>query len=132
MPLVQISLPAKGLIQSASIVGDCVHDAMISAMNMPPENRFQIIQFLEPDLLDINQRYFCERSANAIIIQITLLRGRPARQKRDLYHNIVDNLGSRLGLRKEDAMIVLFENEQIDWSFGAAEAQLAPPESTAI
>jgi 4-oxalocrotonate tautomerase len=55
-------------------------------------------------------------------------RGRTSQHKRDLYAQIVSNLSTRLGLRKEDVMIVLFENELIDWSFGDSIVQVAPPE----
>jgi hypothetical protein len=50
--------------------------------------------------------------------------GRPNEKKR-AYRTVAENLHMRLGVRKQDVMIVLAENESIDWSFGDGEAQYA-------
>jgi hypothetical protein len=43
--------------------------------------------------------------------------------KQALYRRIVENLAKDPGLRPEDVMICLVENELADWSFGKGEAQ---------
>jgi len=59
-------------------------------------------------------------------VQITLRAGRSIDQKKALYRAVAENLHVRLGIRKQDVMIVLTENELIDWSFGNGEAQYVP------
>jgi hypothetical protein len=43
--------------------------------------------------------------------------------KQALYRRIVDNLAIQPGLRPQDVLICLVENELADWSFGNGEAQ---------
>jgi hypothetical protein len=46
--------------------------------------------------------------------------------KRAFYRRLVE-LAEPAGVRAEDVMIVLHENGDADWSFGAGEAQYAAP-----
>jgi hypothetical protein len=43
--------------------------------------------------------------------------------KKALYRDIVASLGRDPGLRPHDMLIVLVENDLVDWSFGNGEAQ---------
>ena len=56
-------------------------------------------------------------------IQITLRQGRTVEMKQALYRRIVENLAKAPGLRPEDVLICLVENDLADWSFGNGEAQ---------
>lgn len=66
-----------------------------------------------------------DRSTDAMIVQITMRRGRSKEKKRALYKAIVDNLHHRAGVRKQDVLVTILENELIDWSFGNGDAQIA-------
>lgn len=127
MPLVRISIPAGKGEAFTKGVSEGVHDAMVATIDIPPADRFQVITEHAASGLVIDPAYMnIERSETALIVQITMRSGRTVVKKRALYRAIADNLVARAGLRKEDIMIVLTENELIDWSFGNGEAQYVP------
>ncbi|MHA6686267.1 tautomerase family protein [Mesorhizobium sp. A556] len=127
MPLVRISIPSGKDAAYAKGVSDGVHDAMVATINVPQADRFQIITEHHSGSLIIDPTFLgIDRGADALIVHITLRAGRTIEQKKSLYRTIADNLHSRLGLRKQDVMIVLSENDLIDWSFGNGEAQYVP------
>ena len=66
------------------------------------------------------------RSPGFVAIHITMRRGRTTAKKRALYRAIADRVHDATGTRIEDVMIVLSENESIDWSFGGGVAQYSP------
>ena len=126
MPLVRISIPAGKGDAFAKAVSESVHDAMLQTIDVPEADRFQIITEHPPGRLILDPTYLgVDRSADALIVHITMRAGRPNEKKRALYRTVAENLHMRLGVRKQDVMIVLAENESIDWSFGDGEAQYA-------
>ena len=62
-----------------------------------------------------------ERSADASIVEITLLTGRNDDRKRSLYRAIAAGAVAA-GFRSDDVMVALIENGPIDWSLGRGEA----------
>jgi phenylpyruvate tautomerase PptA (4-oxalocrotonate tautomerase family) len=66
-----------------------------------------------------------ERSAEALIIQLTLNEGRTVEVKKAFYEAVADALHERVGLRREDVFISLVEVKKENWSFGNGIAQLA-------
>jgi len=66
------------------------------------------------------------RTPSFLAVHITLRRGRAPEKKRALYRAIADNVNAATGTRAEDVMVVLSENDPIDWSFGGGIAQYAP------
>lgn len=126
MPLVRISLPQGTPPDVRNTIGECVHDAMVETINVPPADRFQVITEHAAGELVVDPTYLgIARGPVAIIVQITMRAGRTPTQKRALYAAVVRHLHERIGHRPEDVMICLVENELIDWSFGNGEAQLA-------
>jgi 4-oxalocrotonate tautomerase len=97
---------------------------MIEALEIPPQDRFQVITehsqndlIYDPSYLGIN------RSDDIVIVQITLSAGRKPPQKRKLYQRIVETLGKNPGVRPQDVMINLVETAWENWSFGNGEGQ---------
>jgi phenylpyruvate tautomerase PptA (4-oxalocrotonate tautomerase family) len=70
-----------------------------------------------------------QRSADFVLIQIFLSRGRTTEAKQALYRSIAQRLANSPGIRPDDVMIVLTEVGLDDWSFARGEAQyvLNPP-----
>ncbi len=127
MPLVRIDLAAGKPAQYRRAIGDVVYDAMLSAINVPTNDRFQIITEHPSDELILDPTYLgIERSADCIIIQITLSEGRTVEQKRAFYKAIANGLNERLQVRMEDVFINLVEVRKENWSFGNGVAQYAP------
>jgi 4-oxalocrotonate tautomerase len=124
MPLVRISLPSGKDATFKKGVSDSIQDAMVATIDVPAADRFHVITDHPPEALLIDPTYLgIERSAEAMIIEITLRAGRAVEKKKALYRTIAENLQFRLGVRRQDVMIVLRENDLPDWSFGNGEAQ---------
>ena len=127
MPLARIDLPPGKGPAYRSAVGDTVYQAMISILNVPKDDRFQVIVEHGPGALVIDSDYLgIHRTADAIIIQITLNEGRTLEAKKAFYKTVVDGLHQQVGLRREDVVISLVEVKKENWSFGNGEAQYAP------
>ena len=126
MPLVRIDLPRGKSAEYRSTLGDVVYQAMIQTINVPANDRFQVITEHAPEDLIIDRTYLgIERSAECILVQVFLNEGRTTELKKAFYRAVADGLHQRLGLRKQDVFIALVEVKKENWSFGNGEAQYA-------
>jgi 4-oxalocrotonate tautomerase len=126
MPLARIDLPAGKPADYGRTVADVVYEAMVATLNAPEGDRFQVISAHTRDTLLIDPTYVgIERSADALIIQLTLNEGRTVEVKKAFYKAVADGLHERLRLRREDVVIVLVEVKKENWSFGNGVAQYA-------
>ena len=126
MPLARIDLPTGKPADYGRAVADVVYAAMIATLNAPKNDRFQVISEHTRETLIIDPTYLgIERSANALIIQLTLNEGRTVEVKKAFYKAVADGLHQRLGLRREDVVINLVEVKEENWSFGNGIAQYA-------
>jgi len=126
MPLARIDLPAGKSSEYRHAVGNIVYEAMIAVLNVPKDDRFQVITEHPPGGLVIDPGYLAiHRSADAILIQVTLNEGRAVDLKKAFYKAVADGLHERLGQRREDVVINLVEVKKENWSFGNGEAQYA-------
>jgi 4-oxalocrotonate tautomerase len=126
MPLARIDLPKGKSAAYRAAVGEVVYSAMLSALNVPKHDRFQVIAEHSTDDLVVNPDYLgIHRSAEAIVIQVTLNEGRTLELKRAFYKAVADGLHECIGLRREDVFISLVEVKKENWSFGNGEAQYA-------
>ena len=127
MPLVRIDLPAGKPAAYRSAVAEAVYIAMIEALNVPKDDRFQVIAEHSGAGLVIDPNYLgIHRSQDALLIQVTLNEGRAVELKKAFYQAVADGLHERLGLRREDVVISLVEVKKENWSFGNGVAQYAP------
>ena len=126
MPFVRIDLAAGKPAEYRKTIGDVVYDAMRTTINVPEHDRFQVITEHPPGELFIDPVYLgIERTADCVLIQITLNEGRTTEMKKAFYKAIADGLHEKLKLRREDAFIQLVEVKKENWSFGSGEAQYA-------
>ena len=126
MPLVHIDMPTGKTPEQRRIIGDVIYDAMIATLNVPQNDRFQIISERESCDLIIDPTYLgVARSPAAIIIQVTLNEGRSVKLKQSFYKAVADGLRDRAGMRPEDVFISLVEVKKENWSFGNGVAQYA-------
>lgn len=126
MPLVRISLLQGKTAEYRKKIGDVVHQAMVSTINCPPQDRFQLItehpkeNFLyAPVYLDI------PHTDELIIVQITLNEGRTVELKKALYKAIAEGLHQAVGVKPQDVFVNLVEVKKENWSFGNGVAQYA-------
>jgi 4-oxalocrotonate tautomerase len=126
MPLVRIDLTAGKPAAYARTIADAVYDAMRQTLNVPENDRFQIITEHPAEHFIVDPTYLgIARSADCVIISITLNQGRSLEQKRAFYKMVADELHERIALRREDVVIGLVEVSKENWSFGNGEAQYA-------
>jgi 4-oxalocrotonate tautomerase len=126
MPLARIDLAKGKSAEYRRTIGAVVYDAMLQALNVPKDDRFQVINEHEPENFVIDPSYLgIHRTGDCVVIQLTLNAGRGVEQKRGFYKAVADGLHERLGLRREDVFISLVEVAKENWSFGNGEAQYA-------
>lgn len=124
MPLVRISLLQGTTLEYRKAVGDGVHRAMVEALAIPPDDRFQVITEHAPGGLVYDSQYLgIQRSNKVVFVQITLSAGRKPMQKRKLYQRMAEILQESPGLDPADLLINLVEVVWENWSFGNGEAQ---------
>jgi 4-oxalocrotonate tautomerase len=124
MPLVRISLREGTSGQYRQALADGVHQAMVEAIEIPAQDRFQIITEHPANGLIYDPSYLgIERSDKIVLVQITLSGGRKPAQKKKLYQRMAEILGKNPGLRPQDLFVNLVEVAWENWSFGNGEAQ---------
>lgn len=102
-----------------------VHQALVDAVGIPSDDRFHVIGEHEPANFLYDPQYLgIDRTDDVVFIQIALRRGRSPDVRLRLYAQIVENLARDPGLRPEDVLITLVENDPVDWSVGNGKAQL--------
>ncbi len=126
MPLVRIDLAQGKSTEFHEAVGKVIYEAMLHTINVPDDDRFQIITEHPLEQLMFNRSYLgIQRSDDCIFIQITMSIGRTVEQKKLFFQAIADGLHERLKMRREDVFINLVEVVKENWSFGNGEAQYA-------
>jgi hypothetical protein len=91
MPLARIELPAGKPADYRRKVADVVYEAMIATLNAPANDRFQVMSEHTRETLLIDPTYLgIERSADALIIQLTLNEGRTIEVKKAFYKAVAD------------------------------------------
>ena len=130
MPLVRIALRSGKSPDYRRAIGEAVHQCMVEVLNVPPDDRFQVVTEHDSDSLIYDPTYLgISRSDDIVIIQITLNQGRTVEMKRQFYSALAQSLAARPGVRKEDVFISLVEVAKENWSFGNGIAQYAPPDA---
>ena len=127
MPLARIDLVEGKSADYRRTIGEVVYDAMVTTINVPKNDRFQIINEHRATNFVADPTYLgVARTADCIIIQVTLNEGRSVELKRAFYKAVADGLHERLGISRGDVFISLVEVRKEDWSFGNGVAQYAP------
>jgi phenylpyruvate tautomerase PptA (4-oxalocrotonate tautomerase family) len=127
MPLVRIDIGSDARVGLANEVGEIVYRAMIEEINVPEDDRFQILTSHESNRLVYPKSYLgIEYSAGIVFIQITLNQGRSTELKKRFYQRIASDCANQLGLRQQDIFINLIEVSKENWSFGNGEMQYGP------
>lgn len=125
MPLTSIAMRIGKPKEYRRAVADGVHAALVEAIGIPADDRFQLITEFDPDGLIYDPSFLgIERSDDIVIIRITLRSGRSRETRAALHKTIAQKLSESPGLRTEDVFVSLVENDYADWSVGRGEAPL--------
>jgi phenylpyruvate tautomerase PptA (4-oxalocrotonate tautomerase family) len=128
MPLVRIDLVQGKPPPYREAISEVVYDAMLGTLNVPKNDRFQLIAEYPGENFVVDPTYLgIQRTMDCVFIQVTLNQGRTVEQKRAFYRAVADGLHQRLKIRREDVLISLVEVSKENWSFGNGEAQYATP-----
>jgi 4-oxalocrotonate tautomerase len=126
MPLVKIYLRKGKSPEYVRSVSDAVHQALVTAANVPSDDRFHIIEQLDADRLIAHPSYGgVNRSDDLLIVEITLNVGRTVEVKKSLYAAIASRLGTAADVRPDDVVVSLIEVAKENWSFGGGKATYA-------
>ena len=126
MPLVRIDLVRGKSIEFRKALGEIVYQAMRELINVPANDKFQIITEHAAEKLNVADNYLGNAySDNIVLIQITLNTGRTVEMKKAFFKKIADDLHAQLNLRRDDVVINLVEVAKENWSFGGGIAQYA-------
>lgn len=126
MPFVRIDLKRGKSAEYRKTLGEIVYKAMIDLINVPQDDKFQVITEHDRDDLNFAESYLGSRySEDIVFIQITLNSGRSVELKKAFYKRIVDDFQNQLNGRPDDVVINLVEVPKENWSFGHGVAQYA-------
>ena len=127
MPFVRIDLSKKHPEGFAQQVGEIVYEVMTTHINVPKDDKFQVITKHDSQELVAPKSYLgIEYSKDIIFIQVTLNEGRTTELKKKFYKAVCEGLVERLKVRPQDIVINLIEVNKENWSFGNGEMQYAP------
>ena len=126
MPLVRIDLVAGKSVEFRKTLGEIVYRAMRETINVPANDKFQIITEHAEGEINAADNYLGNAySKDIMLIQITLNAGRTVEMKKALFKKIADDIHAQLNLRRADVVINLVEVAKENWSFGGGIAQYA-------
>jgi phenylpyruvate tautomerase PptA (4-oxalocrotonate tautomerase family) len=126
MPFVQISLLKGKSREHCRAIADGVHEALVETYDVPPDDRFQVINEYDPEALIFDEDYRgIHRSPDVVFIHITASNTRDLPKKRALFKAIADRLEVRPSLRRQDVQVIIASNAREDWSFGDGVATYA-------
>jgi 4-oxalocrotonate tautomerase len=126
MPLVRIALRKGTTPEFRRKLSDSVHRAMVEAIKVPEQDKFQVITEHDAESLIYDPSYLgISRTDGVVLIQITLNAGRTVEARKALYARIAALLRESPGVRPEDVVVSLVEVAKENWSFGNGIAQYA-------
>lgn len=117
MPLVQVDLPRLLLQEQGTQISAEIHQALIDALEMPADDKFQVFRPREAGELVFDPGYGGVDRRSLILIQVLMVHRYTVEQKRELYRHIVTRLAA-IGVRREDIQIAVTENHYEDWYAG--------------
>ena len=126
MPLVKIHLRKGKGEEYVRLVSEAIHEALVTEASIPPDDKFHIVHQTEPAEFIANRSYAeVNRSADLIVVEITLNAGRSVEVKRNIYRRMSRNLERAIQLRPDDLLVSLVEVTKENWSFGRGLATYA-------
>jgi len=126
MPLVRIDLIRGKSVEFRKTLGEIVYQAMREVINVPANDKFQIITEHAAEELNVADNYLGNTySKDIVLIQVTMNAGRTVEMKKAFFKRIADDIHAQLNLRRDDVFINLVEVVKENWSFGGGIAQYA-------
>jgi phenylpyruvate tautomerase PptA (4-oxalocrotonate tautomerase family) len=125
MPLQRIDLSTLRGPEVRLRIADAVHRALVEAIAVPADDRFQVVTTHPPGELVFAPSYLSIPHQDPVLVQVTLSRGRTTEQKQALYRRMAE-LIQAAGVPPNELVVSLVEAGREDWSFGNGIAQYVP------
>lgn len=107
-------------------VSSAVQNGLLSALDIPPEDFFQIIHVLPRSQFRHTPSFLgLQYSDDLIILEITFISGRPREKRLALLKTLNDGVVAAAGISPDDLLITLYETAGENISFGRGLAQRA-------
>jgi 4-oxalocrotonate tautomerase family enzyme len=111
------------LDQRRTALSAAIHAAIMSALEYPPEKKFQrFVALDEPDFI-----YPADRGADYTIIEISMFEGRTDAAKRALIAELFARVEAQAGIGPHSLEITITETPKVNWGIrgqNAADLQL--------
>ncbi|KAF1012221.1 MAG: hypothetical protein GAK32_00335 [Pseudomonas fluorescens] len=118
MPFARISLHRGKSPEYLQTLSHQLHEALVEAFGIPPEDRFHAIHQHEVGELVYDTSYLGgPRSHDFVLVAITGGKPRDTATKRHFYRVLVARLEQVIGLSPEDVMVIINTTEGEAWSF---------------
>lgn len=119
MPFIRTNVPHHMPATTRQAVVQGIHDALVQSIGMPVDELFNMVASYQPEDFACSRTFNgVNRSADVVVVEITLRRGRSDAMKRALYELIARNLHTGAGVSPSDVLIFMHENDYSDWSVG--------------
>ena len=93
------------------LISEAIHKSVMSALEYPAEKKFhRFIGFNSEDFI-----YPDDRSANYLIIEVSMFEGRSVEAKKSLIRQLFSNIETDVGISPQDVEITIFETPRQNW-----------------
>jgi 4-oxalocrotonate tautomerase family enzyme len=108
----------ESLNQRRGALSEAIHAAIVSALEYPPEKKFQrFIALDEPDFI-----YPADRGADYTIIEISMFEGRTEAAKRALIAELYTRVEAQAGISPNRLEITITETPKVNWGIRGQNA----------
>jgi 4-oxalocrotonate tautomerase len=126
MPLTRVSLLKGKSPEYRRAILDSVFQALHEIFDVPKDNRFALVEELEPENFIYSETYLgIARDDDLVVIQLVVNNTRGPDKKKALYARIAELLAKSPGIRPENVLINLVDVPKENWSVGLGLAQYA-------
>lgn len=106
------------LAQRRTALSDAIHEAIMLALDYPPEKKFQ--RFISLDADDFI--YPADRGPDYTIIEISMFEGRSENAKRTLIAELIDRVRTKAGIEPHSLEITITETPKVNWGIRGQNA----------
>ena len=119
MPLTRISVREGMSDARLQQLSALYHQTLVEVFDVPPEDKFQILEALPARALVYHPHYQTgRRDGDFILFQILAGKPRSTAVKQRLYERLAERLHADLGIHPDTLMVVIQLNGSEEWSFG--------------
>lgn len=119
MPLTRITVREGMSDARLQQLSALYHQTLVEVFEVPPEDKFQILEILPAKALVYHPHYQTgRRDGDFILFQILAGKPRSTEVKQRLYERLAERLHADLGIHPDNLMVVIQQNGSEEWSFG--------------